>query len=77
MSHYTTKQAAEILGFKPQTLHKWASTGSGLVKPVRLGTKLRWPKADVHAAFKSGPSSTGCDDQLADNPNAPGVNSHE
>lgn len=77
VGNYTTEQAAIVLGFKPQTLHKWASTGGGLVKPVRLGTKLRWLKADVHAAFKSGPSSTGCDDQFAADPEAPGVDSRE
>lgn len=41
----STKQAAAILGLKPQTLRKWAcydKSPHGL-KPVKPGRHLKWP----------------------------------
>jgi len=46
--HYTTKEAAKLLGYKVQTLHKWAAYG-GPITPIRVGRRLKWRKADVDA----------------------------
>lgn len=42
-----TAEAALHLGFLEQTLRKWACTGHGPIKPVRLGGRLRWPVAEL------------------------------
>lgn len=42
-----TKEAAQILGMKEGTLWKWASTGSGPLKPHRVGRSLRWPENEL------------------------------
>lgn len=49
----TTDEAAKALNRKPQTLRKWAFTGSGPVQPVRINGRLAWP-ADQIAAIQSG-----------------------
>lgn len=45
-SHVTTGEAAVHLGRQPQTLRKWAMTGSP-IQPVRVHTKLLWSVADI------------------------------
>lgn len=41
----TTTQAATALGYKPQTLRKWACHGTGPdgLNPVKIGRHLKWP----------------------------------
>lgn len=44
----TTREAADYLKMKPQTLHKWSSSGNGAVTPVKIGKRpLRWPSTDI------------------------------
>lgn len=44
----TTQEAADYLRMKVQTLHKWASTGSGPVTPFKVGERrLGWHSADI------------------------------
>lgn len=44
----TTREAADYLKMKPQTLHKWSSSGTGPVTPVKIGKRpLRWPSTDI------------------------------
>lgn len=43
----TTQEAADYLRMKTQTLHKWASSGSGPVTPVKMGRKLGWPSTEI------------------------------
>jgi len=43
----TTRQAAVVLGRKPQTLHKWAHNESGPIQPKRVGRRLAWALADL------------------------------
>ena len=44
----TTKEAAGYLRMKPQTLHKWSSSGDGPITPVKVGNRpLRWPSTDI------------------------------
>lgn len=44
----TTKEAADYLRLKPQTLHKWSSSGDGPITPVKVGNRpLRWPSTDI------------------------------
>jgi len=50
----TTKQAANYLNIKPQTLHKWACYQTGWLKPVRVGTCLRWRLTDIAALIAGG-----------------------
>ncbi|MGJ7915460.1 helix-turn-helix transcriptional regulator [Massilia sp. LXY-6] len=49
----STKEAAEYLNVKEQTLHKWASTDTGPLKPVRSGIRrLAWPSDEVIRLMK-------------------------
>lgn len=43
----TTKEAAEFLQFAQQTLRKWACFGTGPIRPVKVGNRLRWRLADL------------------------------
>jgi len=47
----TTNEAAEALGYKPQTLRKWASEDSGPIRPVQQerGSHLRWSGDEILA----------------------------
>lgn len=49
----TTAEAAHALNRKPATLNKWAWTGTGPVKPLRINGRLAWP-ADRIAAILRG-----------------------
>ncbi|GMA12792.1 hypothetical protein GCM10025882_32170 [Acinetobacter gyllenbergii] len=39
--------AATILGYKPNTLRVWASTGKGDLKPVLTKNGARWRLTDI------------------------------
>jgi predicted DNA-binding transcriptional regulator AlpA len=44
----TTQEAADYLRMKVQTLHKWASSDSGPVTPIKIGKRrLGWHSADI------------------------------
>jgi hypothetical protein len=44
----TTEEAAEYLNVQKQTLHKWASLGTGPLQPIRQGIRrLAWPSDEV------------------------------
>ena len=43
----STEQAAALLHRKPQTLRKWASSGAGPVRPIRIFGRLAWPTAAI------------------------------
>ncbi len=45
----TRKEAAEYLGFKTQTLAKWASDGNYDLPVVHLGGAVRYRLADLEA----------------------------
>ena len=38
----STKEAAEFLGFKVQTLRQWASSQSGPIQPTKVARSLKW-----------------------------------
>lgn len=42
-----TKDAALILGLKPNTLRVWASRGCGDLKPVITGNGAKWRLTDI------------------------------
>ncbi|WP_407081639.1 helix-turn-helix domain-containing protein [Methylomonas montana] len=46
----TTKEAAAFLNRKVQTLHTWAWSGKGPVKPVKVGGRWAWRIDDLKAA---------------------------
>ena len=41
-----THQAAAMTNIKPQTWRRWACKG-GPIKPLRVGSRLAWPVADI------------------------------
>ncbi|MBP8813390.1 helix-turn-helix domain-containing protein [Laribacter hongkongensis] len=43
----STKEAAEAIRFKEQTLFKWSCFGNGPIQPLRIGRSLRWRVADL------------------------------
>lgn len=43
----STKEAAEFLGFKEQTLRQWASNQSGPIRPNKVGRRLKWSGDDI------------------------------
>jgi hypothetical protein len=42
-----TKQGAALLGVAEQTMRRWASEGSGPIRPTRVGNRLRWAVSDI------------------------------
>lgn len=42
-----TELAAHYLALQPQSLRRWAATGSGPIKAVRIGRVLRWRTIDI------------------------------
>lgn len=42
-----TRQAAHYLLRAPQTLRTWACFGNGPIRPIRIGTRLGWPVAEI------------------------------
>ncbi len=47
-----TRQAAEVLGRKQQTLRSWACDGSGPIRPVKVGGRLGWRVADLERVLR-------------------------
>lgn len=45
----STAQAAEVMGYQPQTLRQWSSNQNGPVQPTLIGRRLRWPGDDILA----------------------------
>lgn len=43
----STKDAARAINRKDQTLRKWASEGSGPIRPVRINGRLGWRVDDL------------------------------
>ncbi len=43
----STADAARALNRRPQTLRKWACTGSGPIRPVRINGRLGWKIGDL------------------------------
>ncbi len=43
----STKDAAEALNRRPQTLRKWACLGTGPIRPVRINGRMGWRVADI------------------------------
>lgn len=43
----TTVEAASVLRLRPQTLRRWASDGSGPLKPRRFAGRLRWSLSEL------------------------------
>lgn len=43
----STNDAATILGYKPNTLRVWASTGRGDLRPVMTGNGAKWRLSDI------------------------------
>ena len=51
---YDTKELAEKLGIKPQTLRMWKSTGAHPeLKPKKLGGKVYYSSANLTQVFQS------------------------
>lgn len=44
-----TAPAAEAINRRPQTLRKWACSGTGPIRPVRIGGRLHWRVSDLAA----------------------------
>lgn len=49
----TTEQAAQYLGATPHTLEVWRSTRRYAIPYVKIGTKVRYRKADLDAWIAS------------------------
>ena len=43
----TTAEAAQALGFAPQTLRQWNSSESGPIRPIKVARRLRWSGDDI------------------------------
>ncbi|GEM_PF-1010688 len=43
----STKEAAQMLGLKPQTLRRWAIYENGPITPIRYGRLVRWSKREI------------------------------
>jgi hypothetical protein len=43
----STKDAAEYLNRRPQTLRKWAAYENGPIRPQRIHGRLMWPVAEL------------------------------
>jgi len=48
----TTKEAARLLGRRPQTLRKWACYGEGPIRPIRGQARLLWSVEDIRKLLK-------------------------
>ena len=47
LTHLDTRAAAARLGFAENTLRKWHCLGTGPIKPVRIGGRLRWSISEI------------------------------
>ncbi|MCU4482579.1 helix-turn-helix domain-containing protein [Acinetobacter ursingii] len=43
----STKEAAQMLGLKPQTLRRWTIYENGPITPIRYGRLVRWSKREI------------------------------
>lgn len=46
-THFTTEEAASMLGYQPGTLFKWSSQETGPIRPIRVNNRLRWAAKDI------------------------------
>jgi excisionase family DNA binding protein len=53
------KQAAEVLDVSPGTLSVWRSTGRYAIPFVKIGSKVRYRRADLAAWLESRTRATG------------------
>ena len=49
-----TDCAAYHLNRRPQTLREWACLDNGLLRPVRIGSRLGWRTADLRRILNGG-----------------------
>lgn len=49
-----TTAAAKSINRAPQTLRKWACTGTGPIQPVRIHSRLHWKVSDLRALLSGG-----------------------
>lgn len=49
-----TGPAAKAINRRPQTLRKWACTGTGPIQPVRISGRLHWKVSDLAALLTGG-----------------------
>ena len=50
----TTTEAAALLGLRPQSLFRWSCNGTGPIRPVRVGGRIRWRVADIRNLLNGG-----------------------
>jgi hypothetical protein len=43
----STKEAAEVLAFEPQTLRNWASRQTGPIRPTKFGNRNKWSGNEI------------------------------
>lgn len=55
----TTNEAADMLRLSPRTLWNWSSEGRGLLRPVKVGSRLLWRRSDVERVLRGGVSKDG------------------
>lgn len=49
-----TAPAAASINRKPQTLRKWACSGKGPIRPVRINGRLAWPVTELRKLLTGG-----------------------
>lgn len=49
-----TASAAASINRESQTLRKWACTGTGPIKPVRINGRLHWKVSELRALLDGG-----------------------
>lgn len=54
----STKDAAEALNRRPQTLRKWACLG-GPIRPVRINGRLAWRLSDIRRLIEGDGEQAG------------------
>jgi hypothetical protein len=47
-----TKTAAHFLGLEENTLRKWHCYEVGLLQPIKIGNKLRWPIGEIRKLLR-------------------------
>lgn len=53
-SHLSTNDCARHIDRSAQTLRRWASTQTGLLSPIKVGTQLMWGVTDIKALLNGG-----------------------
>lgn len=54
---YTSRELAELFRVSLGTVHNWAWSGNGPLKPKRIRRRLFWPKAEADAILGIGEGS--------------------